>query len=304
VGAPPSLGNRAAAELASCVYEGQVRHRRFTPRPHEFRYTLFLWYLDLDELPRLFTERLGTRWLWSATGPAVAWFRRADHLGPPSVPLKTAVADLVERRTGRRPGGPIRLLTHLRYFGYGFNPVSFYYCFDAAGETVETIVAEVNNTPWGEQHCYVLDGRTNRATTPGHFRFVLDKVFHVSPFMGMDVTYDWRFTAPGSQVTVHMDNLPRTVSPQGSAATTPTLFDATLTLSRTPLVDGGGPQGIDQTMARMLARFPFMTGKVIGAIYGEALRLWLKCSPFHPHPRHSTGNGTTATPSSTGSFDG
>lgn len=129
----------------SAVYEGTIRHRRREPTEHEFRYRIFMLYLDLAELPALFDGR----WLWSARRPALAWFRRADYLGDPAVPLDAAVRDLVRERTGARPTGPIRLLTHLRYFGYAQNPVSFYYCFSADGSAVETIVAEVTNTPWG-----------------------------------------------------------------------------------------------------------------------------------------------------------
>ena len=159
----------------SCLYVGSVRHRRHTPRAHAFRYPLFLAYLDLAELDTVFRGR----WLWSARRFALAWFRRRDHLGSPAMPLDQAVRDLVERHSGRRPQGPIRLLTHLRYFGYCFNPVSFYYCFDAQGEQVETVVAEVNNTPWGERHCYVLDGEPR-------LRYRTSKAMHVSPFMPMD----------------------------------------------------------------------------------------------------------------------
>ncbi|MHC4217607.1 MAG: DUF1365 family protein, partial [Planctomycetota bacterium] len=96
--------------MNSCIYEGWVRHRRYAPVDHIFRYTMFMMYLDLDELDEVFHRR----WLWSARRPALAWFRRRDHLGEPDVPLATAVRDLVEAETGRRPAGPIRLLTHLR----------------------------------------------------------------------------------------------------------------------------------------------------------------------------------------------
>ena len=116
--------------MNSCVYVGAVRHRRFAPVRHDFRFGMFMMYLDLSELPRVFARR----WLWSARRPALAWFRRADYLGDPAVPLDDAVRDLVGLRTGRRPAGPVRLLTHLRYFGYVQNPVSFYYCFAADGE--------------------------------------------------------------------------------------------------------------------------------------------------------------------------
>jgi uncharacterized protein len=159
-------------------------------------------YLDLDELPTVFRGR----WLWSARRPAWAWFRRADHLGDPSRPLAEAVRDLVAARTGRRPTGPIRLLTHLRYLGIAMNPVSLYYCFDRQGESIEAVVAEVNNTPWGEQHCYVLD---NAHSAAGHWlqRFEHPKAFHVSPFLGMDLNCVWRLGTPGAALTVHIANV-------------------------------------------------------------------------------------------------
>lgn len=161
--------------MRSAIYEGLVRHRRRTPVPHAFRYRLFMMYLDLGELDRVF-EGL---WCWSARRPAPAWFRRGDYLGDARVPLDQAVRDRVERATGARPAGPIRMLTHLRYFGYVMNPVTFYYCFDRPAARVETIVAEVTNTPWNERHAYVL-GRSENRGTPGRPAFRFAKAFHVS----------------------------------------------------------------------------------------------------------------------------
>jgi DUF1365 family protein len=248
----------------SGLYVGTLRHRRREPRPHEFRYRLFMAWLDLAELDDAFRGR----WLWSARRPALARFRREDHLGDPAVPLEQAVRDLVEERTGRRPAGPIRLLTHLRYFGYVFNPVSFYYCYDRAGERVECVVAEVNNTPWGERHCYVMQPDD---TTP--------KAMHVSPFMPMDLDYRWRFSAPGERLSVHMTLC------KGAR----TLFDATLALRKRPFTN------------TVLLAYPLMTLKVIAAIHWEALRLWLKGVPFHTHPAKRRSPSASSVPASSAS---
>ena len=245
----------------SGIYKGRVRHRRMSPAPHEFSYRMFMMYLDLAELPELFRRR----WLWSARRPALARFRRRHHLGDGSVPLDRAVRECVMQHTGTFPDGPIRLLTHLQYFGHVFNPVSFYYCFDREDRYVETIVAEVNNTPWGERHCYVLPA--SESIGAGDFcQFSPEKVMHVSPFMPMDIDYDWRFSPPDESLTVHMEN-----HRKGSK-----VFDATLVLEREEITGAA--------LAGVLAGFPLMTVKVVAAIYWQAVRLWLKKVPFYTHP--------------------
>ena len=248
--------------MNSCIYEGHVRHRRLRPVENSFRYRIFFMFLDLDELPGLFHNNI----LWSHDRVNLAYLRRRDHLGDPRVPLQQAVRDLVEDRLQKRPKGSIRLLTHLRYFGYCFNPVSFYYCYDESDEEVETIVAEIHNTPWGEEYCYVLGEDLNEHPMRGWKRYQFNKNFHISPFMDMDIWYDWRFRKPGKSLTVHMNN-----SEKGKK-----LFDATLTLNR---------REIDSYfLNRVLIAYPLMTLKVTTMIYLQALRLWSKGTPFYVHP--------------------
>jgi DUF1365 family protein len=266
-----------------------VRHRRHGTPSDEFRYPMFMVYLDLEELPQLFDGRL----LWSARRPAVAWFRRADHLGDPRTPLADAVRELVAERTGTRPEGPIRLLTHLRYFGHCFNPVSFYYCYDAVKERVIggeepdgarvpaagsericAVVAHVTNTPWGESHSYVLPGEDvadhgSAALVSGRSR----KQLHVSPLMGMEHSYDWRASDPAQRLSVHIES---------HRADGERVFDATLSLQRHALSA--------HELNRALARYPFLTMRILARIYGHALRLRLRGASYFPHPHEASAD--------------
>ena len=256
---------------ASAIYDGSIRHRRTDPVEHDFTYRHAMLLLDLDELPRA----LDLKPFYSATGRALARFRREDYLGDPERPLAECVRDLVEERTGARPPGPVRLLTTLRTFGHSFNPVSFYYCFARGGERVEAVVADVTNTPWGESHAYVLSRDTPQGGTSGSdysvMRDTMDKVFHVSPFIGMDGHYDWRVTEPGRQLLVHIDE-----TGDGGAH----VFDATLSLKRRELTP--------RRLMALLARFPLTSLRVVGLIYWNALKLKLKGAPYFRHPKKAT----------------
>ena len=245
--------------MHSAIYEGTVRHRRVSEREHAFTYKVAMQYVDLDEVDQLVDGKL------TQPGFGVTRFRRSDFYGDPAVPLADAVRGLVHERTGRTVEGPIRLLTHLRSLGHCFNPVSFYYCFAADGESLEALVAEVTNTPWGERHAYVLARPTDadgRAVLSGSFA----KEFHVSPFMGMDQRYSWKVPTPGDSLFVHLE----------SNEHAERVFDATLQLDRKPFDR--------RTLRRVALRYPAASRRMLLLIYVHALVLRLKGVKVKPHP--------------------
>jgi uncharacterized protein len=248
--------------MKSALYVGNVRHRRFAPKVHNFRYSLLLFYIDLSEVDRVFRFPF----LCSIKSPSLIGFNRKNYLGDPSKSIRESVSSLIQERLGKELFGPVRLLTQVSYFGVCFNPVSFYYCFDQSDTRVEYIIAEITNTPWLERHAYVFE--TDPGSTQDQFDFT--KEFHVSPFLPMGMDYRWRFGPPKQFLNVHMEN--RAPGHQE------VVFDATMTMSRkefsylrTPLV---------------LLSFPLLTLKSIVAIYFQALVLKLKNVPFYPHPSH------------------
>ena len=240
----------------SAIYEGWVAHRRREPIEHAFRYRIFLPLFDLDELPALLDDVP----LWSARGPAPARFRHSDYLGDPSAPLADAARDLVAERTGRRPTGPVRLLANPRYWGVGFNPVAFYYLWGDDG--LQAMIAEVTNTPWGQRRSYVLEAG------PDGLEGGFEKLLHVSPFMPMEQSYEWRASEPGERLSVSIRNR------DGAGRE---VFEASLAMRRRELTPAA--------LRGLLLRYPPMTISTIARIYLNAVKLKLKGAPYFSPPK-------------------
>lgn len=244
---------------------GTVWHRRRAPKDHAFRYRLWFSLLDVDRLE----ERFARSRLWSLGRFGLVRFRRDDYFRDeqdPAQPLGDAVRDRIERDLGERPDGPVRMLTHLRQWGLAFNPVSIYFAYRANGRLL-ALLAEVHNTPWGERHPYVLDARDQAGPD---YRFRFGKGFHVSPFLPMDMDYDWRFGIEAERLAVHM----RVTPADGDSGTN--LVDAGMRLQLADLDPSA--------MRRLPLKFPLLALKVVGGIYWQALMLYFKRIPFHDHP--------------------
>ena len=242
------------------LFVGTLRHRRLAPVPHVFTYPLFMALLDVDRIPELMRVSRVTsynRWNWAS-------FDDRDHLGDPRRSLRERLATDAAHRGIDLPDGRIFLLTHLRYLGYGFNPVSFFYCFDAA-ERLQLVLAEVNNT-FGGSHTYWL--RADPASRT--FRSAAAKSLYVSPFMPVDLDYAFALTPPADHLVAHMDVIKETA----------VVFDATLSLERRPWTA--------REIHRAFLRHPAMTATVVAGIHWQALKLWWKGVPV---VRRLTGDG-------------
>ena len=247
------------------LYAGIVRHRRHAPRPHTFGYRLFMAFLDIDRLPgAMNASRLTGYNQWNC-----AAFHERDHFGDPALPLRERLHTSAAAAGLILPDGPVYLLTHLRYFGYVFNPISLFYCYDRTNH-VRLVLAEVNNT-YGGRRMYWLTPCGDPARC---FRAIAPKSMYVSPFMPPAVDYEFLLTPPAANLVAHM-NVRRT----GAAGARP-IFDATLRLDRQPWTA--------RSIRRALVRMPWMTAKVTAAIHWEALRLRAKRLPVYPlHAKQS-----------------
>ena len=242
--------------MNSKLYCGKVSHTRFEPKKHRFEYNTFMCFLDIDELPLLFNIHP----FWSYNKSNLAWFNPANYIGRNS-DIRSEISRCIHNQTGTNFNGRICVLTNLTYFGYCFNPVSFYYCYDD-NNCLQFIVSEINNTPWNERHVYVTEVTKDQFIIEHRF----NKRFHVSPFLDMDFEYQWKFNNPDEKLIINMDNLKQENR----------WFNAHMTLEAMPVTS--------KNLSLVLRKYPFMTLKVIAAIYWQALKIKLKGIPFYDHP--------------------
>jgi DUF1365 family protein len=252
--------------IEPALYRGTLRHRRFTPVEHTFTYPLFMVLLDIDCIRETMARsRFSSynRWNWAS-------FDERDHFGDSARPLRERVQQDAAANGIDLPDGRIYLLTHLRYLGYVFNPVSFYYCYDSAS-TLRAVLAEVNNTFGGTQNYWLSDSVawTDGCATRSVHRYRHRKAMYVSPFMAMNQEYTFALSEPRTQLVAHMTVVEDEV----------TKLDATLALHGVPW-DGAALTGA-------LAAYPWMTARVIAAIHWQALRLYLRGVPVVPRPSHA-----------------
>lgn len=248
--------------MKSSLYFGEVRHQRKSPKKHAFSYRVFMTHLFLDELGEVFQKK----WFWSLDRSNLSSFFRKDYHKPEHHDLADAVRLTMSKQLGYVVKGPVSIITHLRTFGYCFNPVSFYYCWNEEKSKPHALMAEITNTPWHERYVKCFRWDKNDQDKSKHS---FEKEFHVSPFIGMNIDYDWRFLGPADKLKVDM------ILREHKEI----LFTAHLNLNNKELNSAN--------MAWALIRFPFLTFRITFGIYWHALLLRLKGCKFYPHPKNS-----------------
>ncbi len=264
-------GSKLDTKMKSGFASGHVIHSRKKPKVHRFKYQMCWCLFDLDNLDEWFNQKLWGHNRWSMFG-----LYDKDYVNAEKLPIKQKIQQYIYQQAGISFNGSIQLFTHPRFLGYGFNSVNFYFCYedDGTDETLVYIITEINNTPWGEKHLYFHDC-SEAICVDQSLSFEFDKKFHISPFMDMQMNYQWNFKITDEQIAVKM-----WVKKQ-----TETLLTVILDTKITPLVENGSK--------RFLLKRPFQPWKMSIGIYWQAFKLWCKKVPFYDHPKTKVGNEKT-----------
>lgn len=279
--------NSARGFRNSKLYVGRVWHTRLQPKRHGFDYPIFMFALDLE-------EDFGN-FLW----PLVQ-FREADHLKngeelQPDKPKDNALVDRILRFVSTKTNGNfqptleshrVMLLTHLCYYGYNFNPVSFYYVVDKQTNELTALLGEVSNTPWTEMYCYVLHPssidkvQTNikEIAKRTQYNYSFPKEFHVSPFMEMDYWYDWSFVGVPSSIPDDSSSL-TVINSMRSRSSDQMVFIAKLIMESQNITPW--------SVAWQMIRFPVFCMIIQIWIHYQAAWLFIKGIVYIPHPEES-----------------
>lgn len=254
--------NKSIGNLNSAIYTGTTYHKRFAPKVHAFSYPIYFLWLDLDEINSVLesiTHLSARKW-------AIASFIQSDYFPKSEVQQKADKSALSLKQhiihQAKSLGetadiDQVFLLGQIRTWGLYFSPVNFYYLYQQ-GHLI-SIVAQVSNTPWNQEHFYLVPFQSQA--------YCCDKTFHVSPFNHLDMYYRWYTTQPAEHLNLKIDNI-----------TNKKIFHAGISLKKQPLNN--------KNFNRLLIKFPWMCVKTLTAIYWQAVKLWLKGNPFYGYLEH------------------
>lgn len=268
---PSSLSHGYKSHCATAT--AKIRHRRFKPKPHEFNASLnYLWF-DPDQIESICQQSK----LWSFNRWNIFSLHEPDYLPNYAGSLRAKVQQHLAQHAAYdlKTDDQVRILALPRSFGYGFNSVIFYFVW--ADQHLRFIISEITNTPWGERHAYTHDCLTSSPLfrqSSTSYPFSFDKAFHVSPFMPMDIQYHWNFTFDSTAETERLFIEMRLLQKQKI------MFDASMQVTFAHLNNAAA-------QTRYALMFPLQGVKMLGMIYLQAMKLWLKKIPFHPHPRNA-----------------
>ena len=257
-----NLSQQIADELSQVragFADGHVIHFRKQPKQHRFKYNMCWCLFNLDQLEHW----LQYSRLWQYNKFGVFSLYAKDYISAENKPIKEKICHYLSAQTGQDFDGQIFLFTHPRFLGYGFNSVNFYFCYQ--NNRLEYIVSEINNTPWGEKHLYFHDCSTAKLEK-GTYSFNFAKQFHISPFLEMDMKYQWDFTVSPEKIVVKMQVDKNNVN----------VINVYLDTKITPVMENN--------VNSFLLKRPFQPWKMSIGIYWQAFKLWLKKIPLYGHP--------------------